>query len=100
MDPLLSLGANLGVSGLFISIMYLIFRAQLNAEREEKAYYREKLFSLIGVVDRQTDIVGSLVEPVKRVSEQTMELDAAAQDEILSKMDELAAVIQSLHKGK
>lgn len=50
-------------------IMYFVFRGQLQAEREEKVFYRNNFFRTIGVAERQTAVAEELVEPVKKTNE-------------------------------
>lgn len=91
MDPLLQIGAQFGITGLFLSIMYMAFRTQLKNEREEKTFYRDKFFDVIGVVDRQTSVVGKLVEPVREHADVIEKVEAAA--------TALAAEVASLRRG-
>ena len=83
MAELWQFGAQSGVFGLMLVIMYLVFRDQIKREREEKTFFRDNFFRVIGVAERQARVTEELVEPVKertdlmeKVAELLVEIEA------------------------
>lgn len=84
-----------GIATLFLGIMYLVFRDQVRREREEKVFYRDSFFRVIGVTERQATAMEELVPPAKTIQDRVASLEEAVGPAI-ERMSGQFAEIQSL----
>lgn len=71
---------------MMLLIMYLVFRSQLQAEREEKTFYRNNFFRTIGIAERQASVAEELIPQTKKTQG------------LMQRLDSLIAEVESLRE--